>query len=837
MEQNDKLIMELSLNDENFTFLSSIEAATIEANKELSDINDLIEENEKALKDLTPECDKTDYILALASGAFSGVIDIFLVGKPNDSHLQNIADKWYKNKVTEFAKLTGWNKNSKKTPIKYLEDMFKVPYDQNGIGESGKDVKGLSPNNHHFNSLGHNPSILGLFFSILDQFGDDGRITSHFISDGNLITADSKSNFELRGNTFTSKIFFGFVNWFGHLISDVSGSSNSKGRGMGIPSPLWTWTNDVIAIKGSMNIPVNKFDKYFNELALNIYEKGFDARFQTTQVIPVLINEFIVRFFYTLRRLLNYLKSIGEEKFDFSQMWKECEPFSNATVKRMLTVAHGTFCLLDVSDVIVRGIKNKNVVEMAMRLNVAGIGRFSVSLLGEGYRKIKIRSNQKKITETKKEYQLVNDYLNGLHELADIYNDTNYLGLIEDFKSSEVYKEAFEKSALIADKRKVDKDKILKNKDDIDNYFSNKDKKKKVKNEKSDLQIVIEELNKTIENLGENDSQLYEELDSAINFVNNIKNVPNDKKEKFEQANSYKILWKKQVEKIEEDYRKNTITDASTGVATAGFGIAVAAMGPTIAMGTATTFGIASTGTAISALSGAAQTSAALAWLGGGSIAAGGGGIATGSFILSLAGPIGWTIAGTALTTSSLLLVKNKIDKKRLTKIMNQISERDINSTKLAIVEIKERIARIKEDKKSLKEAMERIRTFDTDYNNLDESQQYEVGAYINLMLASTQLLINPIKGLTPNYSEKDYEIFSLNKNDTIKNNKDLIVSLCNFLYNIPLTDKEKKLFYKQLRNDKNLLKSFNISKKDFTEELFNSIFDALENNIKKSTD
>ena len=33
MEQNDKLVMELSLNDENFTFLSSIEDATIEANK------------------------------------------------------------------------------------------------------------------------------------------------------------------------------------------------------------------------------------------------------------------------------------------------------------------------------------------------------------------------------------------------------------------------------------------------------------------------------------------------------------------------------------------------------------------------------------------------------------------------------------------------------------------------------------------------------------------------------------------------------------------------------------------------------------------------------------
>ncbi|UTC81667.1 hypothetical protein [Treponema denticola] len=45
-------------------------------------------------------------------------------------------------------------------------------------------------------------------------------------------------------------------------------------------------------------------------------------------------------------------------------------------------------------------------------------------------------------------------------------------------------------------------------------------------------------------------------------------------------------------------------------------------------------FGTASTGTAISTLSGAAASNAILAWLGGGSIAAGGGGIAAGTMVL-----------------------------------------------------------------------------------------------------------------------------------------------------------------------------------------------------------
>ncbi|MGB6296104.1 MAG: hypothetical protein WBF90_07940 [Rivularia sp. (in: cyanobacteria)] len=52
------------------------------------------------------------------------------------------------------------------------------------------------------------------------------------------------------------------------------------------------------------------------------------------------------------------------------------------------------------------------------------------------------------------------------------------------------------------------------------------------------------------------------------------------------------------------------------------------------AMSIASSVGVASTGTAISGLSGAAATNATLAWLGGGSLATGGGGMALGSVVL-----------------------------------------------------------------------------------------------------------------------------------------------------------------------------------------------------------
>ncbi len=117
-------------------------------------------------------------------------------------------------------------------------------------------------------------------------------------------------------------------------------------------------------------------------------------------------------------------------------------------------------------------------------------------------------------------------------------------------------------------------------------------------------------------------------------------------------------------------------------------GAAVATLGPSAAMAFATTFGTAATGTAISALSGVAATNAALAWLGGGALAAGGGGMAAGSAILAMFGPIGWAVGGIAVgTTSFLINWKNR-------KIAKQAIEmvKDITS---AIKEIKNTIDEI----------------------------------------------------------------------------------------------------------------------------------------------
>lgn len=471
--RGNSIVYELCINENQCTFSASIHDALEEARSEKEAILYLLSENLNTLKKLTPECDKLDYTLAVCSGAICGILDIFLVGKPGKSAFENVSDKWFAERTEDFARLYGWDgKGGLSSAIRKLEKTFKIPYDQNGIGDIASSFLDLTPTNHHFKSLAHNPSILGLFFSILNQFTN----SSHLVTNGDLvILSDPEGRFELYGNSVPSKLFSAFVNWIGHLISDMSGSSSSKGRGMGIPSPMWAWTNDIIAIKRSLKIPVSEFDKTVNEFALELYTKGYDARFQSTQAIPVFINEMVVRLLYSVRRLVKYFSTYEPAERSFKKCWEVCEPFTNATVKRMLTVAHGTFCMIDTGDALingfVKGAGSFNVNECFMNLNIVGVGRFAVSLYGEMNRAASSHRIKGDIALLNKEITIVDYYIDGLEILSKAYDDKDLITFTDDFKNSDCYKAAFQKSVELARLRGVPESRIVKNKSEIDKYF------------------------------------------------------------------------------------------------------------------------------------------------------------------------------------------------------------------------------------------------------------------------------------------------------------------------------------------------------------------------------
>ena len=358
-------------------------------------------------------------------------------------------------------------------------------------------------------------------------------------------------------------------------------------------------------------------------------------------------------------------------------------------------------------------------------------------------------------------------------------------------------------------------------------------KKSKLKVAQEEAQAAVNKTNEQIEELGGITATLYSELSNIQETFDEIRNVPSEKKLQYEELKQIRLHWNQQAEKIEKDYKGAAVKNAGVGAAGAGVGVAVVTMGPTVAMGVATTFGVASTGTAISTLSGAAATNAALAWLGGGALAAGGGGMAAGGAFLALAGPIGWAIAGVALLTSGILMWKSLSDKKHIEDVFTLISKRDVTSYDLAIVELNERVARIDDESGKLHDANDDIRSFGLDYNTMSEAQQYALGSYVNLMSSSTQLLVNPILGLLPKYTEADFDDFASQETDENKAKwysefKLLIVSLANFLYKIELNERDKKLLWKSLRKNKKMLKSLGVSKKDFGIEIIDAVIEAL---------
>jgi hypothetical protein len=347
-------------------------------------------------------CDKYDYMIAGTCGLIGGLVDVIFTGIPGDSALGNIADK-HASKATEiFAGFVGFDKSkvegnykryaekqlAKGKPllslenyvaqrrIQFLEDRFKVNYDQtskDGTNGTGGKVENLYASNHHIKSLGHSPDIVGLFFSILNQFTN----TSTFISEGKIVTISTKT-FELQGGNFLAKVFCGFVNWFGHIMSDLAGSNNSisKGnRGTGVPIPFYPLLQFInvgeFSYKQNSETSKNDPKESFATIAVRVFEEGYDFRHGMALAIPVLVTELLTRIMWTVK-----------QHFHHKIPWSECIPSANnSELRRMLLIAHGSLCLVDTTDAALRS--GGNMIQFMLRSNLIAWARFGTLALKE----------------------------------------------------------------------------------------------------------------------------------------------------------------------------------------------------------------------------------------------------------------------------------------------------------------------------------------------------------------------------------------------------------------------------------------------------------------------
>ena len=304
-------------------------------------IIEVSEDNRKLLKS-KDQCDKYDYLAAVACGAVGGMIDIFLVGAPKSSTLGNWTDKQVDNAVMGFAKASGWNprdgqQGNPASAIGFLEKQFKVNYDQRHSADV-ENLFDMSTRNHHMMSLSHSPDLVGLFFSLLNQFTS----TSSFIADGQLVTIRSDT-YELQGGNFVAKLFCGIANWFGHIMSDIAGSSGSRGnsgRGAGVVIPFYELFQ--FCKFGSFRVGQDRQD--LATIAVRAFQEGYDFRFGLASAIPVIITDLSIRLIWALRRRFQYGKAL-----------KECIPtHQHDDLRVMLLFGNGTLCIMDAIDAGIR---------------------------------------------------------------------------------------------------------------------------------------------------------------------------------------------------------------------------------------------------------------------------------------------------------------------------------------------------------------------------------------------------------------------------------------------------------------------------------------------------
>lgn len=356
---------------------------------------------------LSSHADSLDYIIAAASGLACGLLDILWVGDFDLARGRDIASERVDAFVKKTSKMLGCeNSDDMRSAVKFLEDKFPIPSDGNTPDFGG----GLQ---HHLRDFAHHPTIVGLAFSLLTQFTRKSYGTD--VSGVFMVVDIPERSVPFIGKDTPEKIIMGTVGRFFHLVSDMAGSSGTAGitGGTGIPGPLLSLAKELSAIPFFQKMNVNGetsmplfLSKLFNGTLFAQHDesgkiiKGSEIQFDLRgelgvsaellkQTIPVIANECFVRCFYFIRRFaMEFRQSNIASLADIQRInWRTIKPYNNPTIARMLTVSTGVFTALDIGEAVA-------TQKYWMAVNYVGIGKFAIAVgadisLGLKFRNVK----------------------------------------------------------------------------------------------------------------------------------------------------------------------------------------------------------------------------------------------------------------------------------------------------------------------------------------------------------------------------------------------------------------------------------------------------------------
>lgn len=643
---------------------------------------------------------RTDCSVAAGSGLITGLLSIIL-GKPLSLEDANeIGGREADKLVIGAARSLGcklppdkdlFSKESRcdtevlAKAIRFLEDRFSIPQDKLAAKFGGG-------RQHHLRDFAHHPTPLGLFFSILGQFTQEGYGTD---TAGAFVRPKFPEGTPI-GKNVHEKIALGTINWIFHLVSDLDGSESNPGKGTGIPGPILSMIKELSATPLFKDKKIEykeddiPFSVWVSKLFNGTYfrnEDGepikFDLRTEmglatqlAEQSLYVLANEIIVRTFFLISRLTTEIKNNDVKSFrDLERIRPEAYlPLNNRALTRMCTISSGAFLATNAAGsaikaaLVSKGDKKAFAKAFFLNVNYPGIGRFAVACFFDAnYAKEDIATAYRKAIAERDEAKRKRD--EDLRRLSEQYSflslNPSQARLLYSLESMSVcydiantrnpeqaqmktrWKDAWE--AGVSESLGVN----------ADGFFIRTSKQvfdlmksiNKNCDDSSWVDLLALELTRfqPYSPLGSGDDKLFKKLAVKTDYLTDVFCgnqwfISEDEVKALRKAHS------SAVGTVTGSRKRTAIAAVTTLAATAVTAGGALVFAPQLAVLIA--------GEAVAGLSGAALTSASLAFIGGGSLAVGGMGMAGGTAILTGGGAL-IGLAGSGATSAISLAAQS----------------------------------------------------------------------------------------------------------------------------------------------------------------------------------
>jgi len=267
--------------------------------------------------------DGWDYAIAIGCGVLAGLLDCLCVQAP----LKQTAG--FNQKVDGL--FNGWVQDAFNAVLppgtsKLLSDAYKVASADVSVGSRFVDgenlTKPLSPTNHRFRALSHDP-LLGILIGAWDML----RGTCTIVYQGEIRSLPTKAA------KVDMSPFRAMGQMLGHLLSDVNAPSAKGNRGMGLPAPLM----GLFRMFSGVNIGDSTLDKQVEWM----YVKGYDFRHFTVTSIPSMIMELCTRLFYTIKQMTVHGQPLGQSMID------TVPARMNPRFRILLAMAYGAYAAIN----------------------------------------------------------------------------------------------------------------------------------------------------------------------------------------------------------------------------------------------------------------------------------------------------------------------------------------------------------------------------------------------------------------------------------------------------------------------------------------------------------